>query len=108
MSSDNPAVEHVVAVAPQGHRILVPEGESVMLAAQRMGYRWPSICGGQAKCGVCFVLIESGDEYTSPIAPTEQLRLKLTGKGNDPRARLACQMTVSGPIQVFKRGVRAG
>lgn len=101
-----PVTEHPVEVSPQGHTIQVPDGEALMPAAQRLGFRWPNVCGGQANCGVCFVLVEEGIEHASPIGPNEEFRLKITGKGRDERARLACQMRVSGPMRVFKRGVR--
>lgn len=98
--------EHQVEVVPQGHTIPVPDGEALMASAQKQGYRWPNVCGGQANCGVCFVLVEEGAEHGSEVGPNEEFRLKITGKGNDPRARLACQLRVSGPMRVFKRGVR--
>ena len=86
--------------------IEVQSGESVLAAASRQGYRWPSVCGGEAMCGTCFVRVTDGAEHTSQLRDAERTRLRLVGKGNDTTARLACQMRVTGPVSVFKRGVR--
>ena len=41
----------VVRVEPAGVDIPVDDGETLMAAAVRAGYRWPTVCGGQAQCG---------------------------------------------------------
>lgn len=100
-----PAV-HPVRVEPAGIIIDVPAGEAVMHAARRQGYRWPNVCGGEAMCGVCMVKVQEGAEHTPPQEEKETFRLKFVGRGRDETARLACQLTVSGPVTVFRRGVR--
>src|SRR5690606_33856559 len=37
---------HRVVVEPAGHILDVPHGETLMQAAERAGYRWPTLCHG--------------------------------------------------------------
>jgi ferredoxin, 2Fe-2S len=97
---------HAVHVEPGGFDLAVREGEPLMRAALRTGYRWPNVCGGEAMCGICQIRVVDGAENASLMGRTEQTRLKFVGRGGDPGARLACQLTVTGPMTVFKRGVR--
>lgn len=100
------AAEHLVQVQPAGVEFTVPEGEPVMRAAQRLNLRWPNVCGGEAMCGVCFVRVLEGAEHTSEMKREERFRLDFVGKGKDDTARLACQLRITGPVALFKRGVR--
>jgi ferredoxin len=99
---------HRVRVEPSGHEFSVRDGETVMAGAQRHGYRWPTVCGGKASCGVCCLELKSGMDVCSPETAAEAERLTLLGlraqKGG-PR-RLACQLTVHGPVVVHTPGVR--
>lgn len=95
-----------VRVEPSGLTIPVQENESVMDAARRQHYRWPNICDGQALCGTCQVRVLAGGENATAMGPAERTRLRILGRGNDSAARLACQLTVTGPVTVFKRGVK--
>ena len=97
---------HEITMKPADAVIGVGPGESVLTAAFREGYRWPSVCGGEAMCGTCFVKVEEGAEHISPIGDAEAFRLKFIGRANDPTIRLACQMHLSGDVVAFKRGVR--
>ncbi len=54
----------VVRVEPLGVSIEVARGETLMAAAERQGYRWPTVCHGQALCTVCF--IEDSDAFEPP------------------------------------------
>ena len=81
-------------------------GESVLAAAARCGFRWPSICGGQASCTVCFMEIKDGIEDAGEERPGERERLDFAGR-KGPQFRLACQSYPTGPLTVFKRGVKA-
>ncbi len=100
------STEYKITVDPAGAVIGVRPGEPVLSAAFREGYRWPSVCGGEAMCGTCFVKVTDGAEHTSPVGDAEQTRLKHIGRANDPSIRLACQLKLSGDVGVFKRGVR--
>ncbi len=96
----------VVRVEPLGVSIEVARGETLMAAAERQGYRWPTVCHGQALCTVCF--IEDSDAFEPPG------QLELTGlelfaersyyKGK--ALRLACQARPVVNTVVIKRGVR--
>ena len=99
-------VVYPVRVEPGGIVIEVRPGEQVMHAARRQGYRWPNVCGGEAMCGVCMVKVQEGAEHPPPREDKETFRLKFVGRGRDDTARLACQLTVSGPVTVFRRGVK--
>jgi 2Fe-2S ferredoxin len=103
----------VVRVEPSGVVIDVDEGEALMAAAVRAGYRWPSICGGLAECGACVVeIIASAPDHRDADTLVEQQRLcTVPERRLRPGAalRLACQFRPgSADVTVFKRGVRPG
>jgi 2Fe-2S ferredoxin len=98
--------KHSVEVLPIGLAIMVPDGETIMSAALAAGWRWPNVCGGEAACGVCVLEVQQGMEYASAIGRDESVRLAFIRKADKPGARLACQLRVSGPMQVLKRGAR--
>jgi ferredoxin, 2Fe-2S len=98
--------DNTIRVDPTGVEIDVRPGESVYAAARRQGYRWASVCGGEAMCGSCFLRVTEGAENTSEMEDRERVRLRFVGKLKDPANRLGCQMTITGPVTGFKRGVR--
>lgn len=57
---------HRVAVRPLGAELEVLDGEDLFSAAQRLGYRWPTVCGGKGTCRTCFVVVDEGTENCSP------------------------------------------
>ena len=95
-------------VEPSGITLDVHDGETVMAAAHRAGYRWPTICGGLADCGACALEVV---ETTSPLpTPTtvEGMRLDvLVERRRHPERtwRLACQLVPTGDVVVRKTGV---
>ena len=99
----------ITRVEPLGVDLDVQEGETVMEAALRHGYRWPTVCGGNASCGACCLQVLRGDQHCAPPTPRETERLAARGvlaRGGGPR-RLACELTVAGPVVVHMPGVRA-
>lgn len=98
--------DHTIRVEPAGVEIDVRPDEPVLAAARRQGYRWPSVCGGEAMCGTCFLRVTDGAEHTSPVGDAERTRLRFVGKSGDQTARLACQLRLTGAVSAFKRGVR--
>jgi 2Fe-2S ferredoxin len=94
-----------VQVMPSNVTIEVLPGESVLAAAARCGFRWPSICGGQASCTVCFMEIQTGIEDAGIERPGERERLDFAGRKGS-QFRLACQSYPTGPMMVIKRGVK--
>jgi ferredoxin, 2Fe-2S len=94
-----------VRVMPLDIEINVLEGETLMAAARRSALHWPSVCDGQGNCTACYVKIEEGIDHASAAHPQERERLDFAGR-RDPSFRLACQLRVSGPMRVSKKGVR--
>ena len=83
--------------------------ETIMAAALRAGYRWPTSCNGQAECGLCAFVVESGDAHLSRMQAAEEATLAITPRTSTTRGRLvrlACQDKVSDDVVIFKRGVR--
>jgi 2Fe-2S ferredoxin len=100
-------VAGTVRVEPAGLDIDVADAESVMHAAERQGYRWPTVCHGQAVCTTCAFEVVDGAEHLAPPQPLERAALAQSPVAQaSPGARLACQARVTGPVTVHKRGVR--
>jgi ferredoxin, 2Fe-2S len=97
-----------VRVEPAGLEFEVAATETMMEAALRHGYRWPTICGGQGQCRACFVEVLDGGDKFGPIGRCEAEGIQILAEsGEDPATvRLACQARISGPVTVRKRGVR--
>ena len=73
------------------------------------GYRWPTVCHGQAVCTTCFFEVLAGSEHLAAAAPLERAALAsspLVDAGGGGLVRLACQAKVTGDVIVGKRGVR--
>ena len=97
-----------VRVEPLGIDLEVPPHEALMDAAESAGYEWPTICGGVGMCTLCWVRVDAGLENLGPMHELEREALTAyrSRKGAlDPRIRLGCQLTVTGDVTVFKRGV---
>jgi 2Fe-2S ferredoxin len=94
----------VVRVEPVGIELRVARNETLFDAAWRAGYRWPTICFGQAQCTACHVTLLAGGEHASPVAPPEQAALarlcRRLRRDDDTVLRLACQLRVSGDATV--------
>ncbi len=95
-----------VTVLPLNLQLEVGEGESVMAAAHAAGYTWPTECGANASCGLCVSIIREGLDHCSEILDEERETLQRTMGAVDPVRRLACRLTVTGPVTLTKRGVR--
>lgn len=95
-------------VEPSGIEIEAHDGETVMAAATRAGYRWPTVCGGQADCGVCALevvdapapLPEAGADEAQRLAGLPERRMH-----PDRSYRLACRLVPVDGLVVRKRGV---
>lgn len=105
-----PATRPVVRVEPLGVEIEVHAGETLIDAAWREGYYWPTVCYGQAECMSCNVLVLEGAGNLSDVGADEdhalRSRLRAGGQRNIDNRRLACQVEVHGPATVEKPGVR--
>jgi 2Fe-2S ferredoxin len=97
-----------VRVEPSGITLAVEDGETVMAAARRAGYRWPTICGGLADCGACALeVVEGGDALPRPTT-VEGMRLNALVERRrypDRTYRLACQLVPTTDVVVRKTGV---
>jgi 2Fe-2S ferredoxin len=95
-------------VQPLGVVFEVEAGETLMSAAQRAGYYWPTICKGNAQCNRCVVRVVQGTGL-EPYTPVELAGLRSVRwrQGiEDREERLACQLRATGDAVVDKRGVR--
>ncbi len=99
-----------VRVEPLGADLEPEPGESVIEAAWRLGYQWPTTCWGQAECMLCRVDVIAGEEATVPQGADEELalRTRLPASAQRPGLRLACRLQVRGDgVVLRKRGVVA-
>jgi 2Fe-2S ferredoxin len=85
--------------------------ETVMAAALRHGYWWPTLCQGNAECTVCVMTVLQGQDLISDIDQREQETLDTIRpqRFKEGSPRLACQVKLTaadGCIVVQKRGVR--
>jgi ferredoxin, 2Fe-2S len=100
-----------VTILPANLEIEVKIGETLMGAAQSLGYYWPTTCGGQAICTTCLTEVVSGGEVLAEMGRNERKTL-VAERGeailNRP-LRLACQATIlrDGTLTVNKAGVRS-
>lgn len=98
-----------IRIEPLGVVLHVREGETLLAAAWREGYRWPSTCEGQGRCHLCFVdVIEGSESLDEPSAweleGLAALALAYPDRGSG--LRLACQLRPHGAVVISKRGVR--
>jgi 2Fe-2S ferredoxin len=98
-----------VRVEPLGLELELRPGETLIEAAWREGYHWPTVCFGQAECTACNVVVVAGADNLSEVGPEESAALELlrsTGLPNVAARRLACRLEARGPAVVEKLGVR--
>jgi ferredoxin len=94
---------------PAGVVLDVEADETVFAAAARHGYSWPTTCGGVADCGSCISNITEGIENCRPPQDLEKETIARVRPGRhqyDLAFRLACQLKLTGPVTLTKRGVR--
>ena len=95
-------------VNPAGIELDLLEDETLLEGAERLGYSWPTICGGVGMCTLCWVEVEEGANNLSAMSQLEANALS-ANRGRDgeiePNVRLGCQVTVHGRVVVHKRGV---
>jgi ferredoxin, 2Fe-2S len=101
-------VTAAIRVEPIGVTFELAAGETLMAAAHRAGYWWPTICKGNAQCNRCAVQIVDGTglEPRSAVELAGLRAVRWQSGVEDDRDRLACQLTAVGPATVFKRGVK--
>ncbi len=92
-------MESEVIFQPEGKRVKIPDGKTILEAAKISGVDLISICGGLGKCGKCRVIIKEGKDKTNP--PTSIERTILSKDEIDAGYRLACQTIVKGSLVVW-------
>jgi len=97
-------------VEPAGVDIDVHPGETLIQAAWRAGYHWPTLCYAMGTCTACQCEVLDGLHLLSERTAAEVALLgdlnRRVRRANPRRVRLACQVTVAGDVTVRKPGVR--
>ena len=75
---------------PQGRRVTVRRGTSILEASRNAGIPHASVCGGRGRCSTCRVRVGSGREDLPP--PGEDKARVLRRVGAAANVRLACQV----------------
>jgi adenylate cyclase len=83
---------------PDEKEIEVNEGETILLAALRAGIAHAHLCGGNARCSTCRVIILEGLENCAPLNSEEQFIADMLRF--EPKVRLACQTVVTGNVKL--------
>lgn len=108
--TEGSASEISVRVEPAGVTIRVRRGETLMNAAERQGYQWPTVCHGQALCTACSIILNEHncDAFETPDAIEQRGLALLNGRSfyQGKSVRLACQARPVTETVVIKRGVR--
>jgi 2Fe-2S ferredoxin len=99
-----------IRILPLDVEIEADRDETVMGAAQRCGYYWPTTCGGEGRCTTCACEVLEGAGSLVEMGRAEQKSLVYERGESVLRTavRLACQARVAGdgPVTVKKPGVR--
>ena len=96
-------------VRPSGVVFDVAQGETIIEAAWRHGYEWPTVCGGQGSCRACVLQVAEGAAAFADATSWEREGLAAvtpTLAGDPASYRLACQATIEADAVVYKAGVR--
>ena len=84
---------------PDGRRVVVPPGTTVLEASRLNGIPHASVCGGRGRCSTCRVRVHGGGgDVLAPPSP-EELRV-LRQVAAPEGVRLACQIRPAGDIRV--------
>ena len=89
----------VVPVEFDGEKIEIRRGGTLLGGALKNGVRLMHVCGARTLCGTCRVVVESGEHNLTPMSSAEKFSLRWH-LSLSPRARLACQARVNGPVEV--------
>ena len=88
----------VVVTYPNGRRVRVPRGTTILEASRSAGIPHASLCGGRGRCSTCRVRIGQGLSAVPP-ADTEEAKV-LHRVGAAPNVRLACQTRPTEDLEV--------
>jgi adenylate cyclase len=79
----------VHVVYPDGRRVTVVPGATILETSRAAGIPHASVCGGRGRCSTCRVRAHQGLELLPP--PSAEERRVLARVGAPPNVRLACQ-----------------
>lgn len=80
----------VTITYPNGQRVVIRPGTSVLEASRSAGIPHASVCGGRGRCSTCRVRIGAGAEHLAP--PSTDEAQVLSRVGAPASVRLACQI----------------
>lgn len=83
---------------PDGRRVAVVQGTTILEASRGAGIGHASVCGGRGRCSTCRVRIGSGAEALPP--PSLEEKRVLDRVGAPPNQRLACQTRPGSDLEV--------
>lgn len=87
----------LVTFLPGYRKATVPDGGTILEAAQKAGLQMNVVCGGQGKCGKCIVQVKSGRYLFEAEKAVKFFQPDELAAG----FCLACASTVQGDLQVF-------
>ncbi len=91
-------MESTVTFLPKNKKTRIPLGTTILEASLGIGLVHRHVCGGNATCGTCRVIILEGKENLSPISKRE---FQLLGEDRiQQNCRLACQCKILGEVVV--------
>lgn len=82
-----------VTFRPEGERVRVPAGTTLLAAAKAAGVDLTSLCGGEGLCGKCRVIVKDGQIDAAPTS-------LLTRDEIQGGYVLACQTKATGTVEV--------
>jgi adenylate cyclase len=83
---------------PDGRRVVIQPGTSLLEASRIGGIPHASVCGGRSRCSTCRVRVIEGAEWLPP--PHEEEQRVLHRIHAAPGVRLACQTRPTGPVTI--------
>jgi adenylate cyclase len=84
---------------PDGTRVAISPGTSVLEASRAAGFPHASVCGGRGRCSTCRIRVTQGVEQLPPPSPGEARVLARIGA--TPGIRLACQLRPTRDLAVL-------
>ena len=85
-------------IYPNGRRVTVPRGVTILEASRQAGVPHASVCGGRGRCSTCRVRVGKGLNALSQPSAEEQRVLNRVGAAAN--VRLACQTPAEADCEV--------
>ena len=88
----------ITVTYPDGKRVVIQPGTSLLEASRIGGIPHASVCGGRSRCSTCRVRVIEGAEALPP--PLEEEQRVLARIHAAPSVRLACQARPTGAVTI--------